>query len=43
MNLAVVVINKRKWVDSAQDMDYWRALVYSALKFRVTYVMELVS
>ena len=25
----------RKWVDSAQDRDYWRALVNMALKFRL--------
>ena len=31
------------WVDSAQDRDYWRALVNAALKLRVQYAMELVN
>ena len=29
-------INTRNWVDSAQDRDYWRALVNVALNLRVT-------
>ena len=33
MNLKEVSINT--WVDSAQDMDYWRALVNAALDLRV--------
>ena len=28
-------INADNWVDSAQDMDYWRALVNAALNLRV--------
>ena len=28
-------ITKRNWVDSAQDRDYWRALVNAALSLRV--------
>ena len=28
-------IGTRNWVDSAQDRDYWRALVNSALNLRV--------
>ena len=36
-----IVINKRSCVDSAQDMDYWRALVNAALNLRGPYA-ELV-
>ena len=31
MDLKEIVINTRNWVDSAQDRDYWRALVNVAL------------
>ena len=31
MDLKEIGINTRNWVDSAQDMDYWRALVNAAL------------
>ena len=34
MDLEGVGINRRNWVDSAQDRDYWRALVNVELKFR---------
>ena len=32
--LKEISINTRIWVDSAQDRDYWRALVNSALNLR---------
>ena len=35
MNLEEIGINAGNWVDSAEDRDYWRALVYAALKLRV--------
>ena len=35
MYLEEIGINARKWVDSAQDRDYWRALVNAALNLRV--------
>ena len=31
MDLKEFVINTRNWVDSTQNWDYWRALVYAAL------------
>ena len=36
IDLKEISINTRNWVDSAQDRDYWRALVNSALNLRVT-------
>ena len=30
MDLKEIGINTRKWVDSTQDRDYWRALVNAA-------------
>ena len=35
MDLKEIIINTRNWVDSAQDRDYWRALVNVALNLRV--------
>ena len=36
MDLEEISINAGNWVDSAQDGDYWRALMNSALNFRVS-------
>ena len=33
--LEEIGINVGNWVDSAQDRDYWRALVNAGLNFRV--------
>ena len=35
MDLEEIGINEGNWVDSAQDRDYWRALMNGALKLRV--------
>ena len=35
MDLEEIVINAGNWVVSAQDSDYWRALVNAALDLRV--------
>ena len=43
MDLKEIGINTRNWVDSAQDRDYWRALVNAALNLRVPPAMELVT
>jgi hypothetical protein len=43
MNLKGIGINTRNWVDSAQDRDYWSALVNAALYLQVSYAMELVN
>jgi hypothetical protein len=42
MGLKEMGINTRNWVDSAQDRDYWRALVNAALNLLVPKAMELV-
>ena len=34
MDLKEIGINTRKWVDSAEDRDYWIVLVNAALIFR---------
>ena len=43
MDLKGIGISTRNWVDSAQDRDYWRALVNAALNLRVPQAMELVA
>ena len=35
MDLELIGINAGNWVDSAQDRNYWRALVNAALNLRV--------
>ena len=35
MHLKEIGIDTRNWVDSAQDRDYWTALVNAALNLRV--------
>ena len=35
MDLKEIGINTRNWVDSAQDKDYWRALLNAALNLQV--------
>ena len=35
MDLEEIGINAGKWVDSAQDGDYWRVLVIAALNLRI--------
>ena len=35
MDLEDIGINAGNWVDSAQDMNYWRALVNAVLNLRV--------
>ena len=35
MDLEEIGISAGNWVDSAQDWDYWRALVNAALNLRV--------
>ena len=36
MDLEEIGINAGNWIYSAQDMDYWRALVNAALNLRVS-------
>ena len=35
MDLEEIGVNTGSWVDSAQDRNYWRALVNAALNLRV--------
>ena len=43
MDLEEISINAGSWVDSAQDRNYWRALVNAAFNPRVPQAMELDS
>ena len=43
INLEEIGTNAGNWVDSAQDRNYWRALMNAALNHRVPYAMELVN
>ena len=36
MDLKEVGINKKYWVVSGQDMDYWRALMNAELNLRIS-------
>ena len=42
MDIEEIGINAGNWDDSAQDRNYWRALVNAALNLRVSLVMEIV-
>ena len=42
MDLEEIEISAGNWVDTAQDKNYWRALVNEALNLGVSYTMELV-
>ena len=42
MDLEEINISARNWGDSAQDRDYWRALVNAALNLRVPYKLPQV-
>ena len=42
MDLKEIGINTRNWFDSAQNRDYWRALMNAALILLVPKTMELV-
>jgi hypothetical protein len=35
IDLKEIRVDSKNWVDSAQDMDYWRALANAALNFRI--------
>ena len=42
MDLKEIGIHTRNWVNSAQDRDYWRALVNATLNLPAPQAMELV-
>ena len=41
MDLKAIGINTRNWVDSAEDNDYWRALVNAALNLQISKAIKL--
>ena len=41
MDLEKIGFNRRNWVDSIQDRDYWIALMNAALHLRVAQAMKL--
>ena len=43
MDLKVIDINTRNWVDSAQKRNYWRVLLNDLLNLRFPYAMKLVT
>ena len=43
MDLEEIWINAGNWVGSAQDRDYWRVLVNTALDLQGPQAMEIVS
>ena len=43
MDLKEICIDTRNWVNSAQDRDYWRALVNAASNIRAPQAMLLIS
>ena len=43
MDLKEIGISTKNWVDSAQDREYWRALVNAVLNLRIPYAIELIS
>ena len=40
MDLKEIIIKTKNWIDSAQDMDYWIALVNAALNLRFPYSLR---
>ena len=42
MDLKEIGSNTRNWIDSAQDRDYWRALVNATLNLRIPQAIKLV-
>ena len=41
MDLKEILDNKRNWVDSADESDYWRTLENAAFNLRVPYARKL--